>query len=116
MRVTRLNVAGEIAVAVAVYAVLVYELISSDMEARAAALVALAAGLAFCRVTITWLQRHPGELGKVQLGIALVIGGSFAFSDRLPRSAFLLLCAFVSGYLTAALVGLWLRLRTSHQA
>jgi hypothetical protein len=116
MRVTRLNVAGEIAVAVAVYAVLIYELISSAMTARAAALPALAAGLVCCRVTISWLRRHPGELGKVQLAIALVIGGSFAFSDRLPRSAFLLLCAFVAGYLTAALVGLWSRMRTSAQS
>ena len=113
MRVTRLNVAGEIAVAVVIYAVLIYELIYSDLTGWAVSLVALAAGLAFCRLTITWLRRHPGELGKVQLAIALVIGGSFAFADRLPRSAFLLLCAFVAGYLTAALVGLWSRLRSA---
>ena len=112
MRVTRLNVAGEIAVTVAVYAVLIYELIYGDSSGRALAAVALAAGLAVCRVTLAWLRRHPDELGKVQLAIALVVGGSFAFADRLPRTAFLLLCAFVAGYLTTALVGLWSRLQT----
>ncbi|MDX6578513.1 MAG: hypothetical protein QOJ47_62, partial [Gaiellales bacterium] len=33
--------------------------------------------------------------------------------DRLPRSAFLVLCAFVAGYLTMALAGLWSRLRAA---
>ena len=115
MRVTRLNVAGEIAVTVAVYAVLIYELIYSDVTGWALALVALAAGLAICRLTLTWLRQHPDELGKVQLAIALVVGGSFAFADRLPRTAFLLLCAFVAGYLTMALAGLWSRLRAADQ-
>jgi hypothetical protein len=106
MRVTRLNVAGEIAVAVAVLAVLIYELVYSDTTARAAALVALLAGAALCRLTIRWLRERPQETGKVQLAIALVIGGSFVFADRLPRTAFLLICAFVAGYLVTALAGL----------
>jgi hypothetical protein len=116
MRVTRLNVAGEIAVAVVVYAVLIYELIYSDVTGWALALVALAAGLAVCRVTITWLRGHPGELGKVQLAIALAVGGSFVFADRLPRTAFLLVCAFVAGYLTSALAGLRSGLRPQRGA
>ena len=106
MRVTRLNVAGEIAVVVAVWAVLVYELIFSDMAPRIAALAVFAVGVAACEVTMRWLRRHPDELGKVQLAIALAVGGSFVFADRLPRAAFLLLCALVAGYLTRALVGL----------
>ncbi len=106
MRVTRLNVAAEIAVACAVFAVLVYELIYSDTGARATAFAALLAGLALCQLTIRRLRRHPGETGTVQLAIALVIGGSFVFADRLPRTAFLLLCAFVAGLLAGALVGL----------
>ncbi len=106
MRVTRLNVAGEIAVAVVVLAVLVYELIYSDTAARAAALVAMLAGVGLFRLTISRLRQHPGEIGRVQLTIALVIGGSFVFADRFPRTVFLLLCAFVAGFLASALAGL----------
>jgi hypothetical protein len=106
VRVTRLNVAGEIAVAVAVLAVLIYELVYSETTARVAAFVALLAGAALCRLTIRWLRERPQESGKVQLAIALVIGGSFVFADRLPRTAFLLTCAFVAGYLVTALLGL----------
>jgi uncharacterized membrane protein len=106
VRVTRLNVAGEIAVAIAVVAVLVYELIYSGTAARAAALVALLAGVALCRLTISRLRQHPGELGRVQLAIALLFGGTFVLADRFPRTAFLLLCAFVAGFLASALAGL----------
>lgn len=112
MRVTRLNVAGEIAVAVAVYAVLIYELAYSELVPRIAALAVFVGGAVLCQLTIRWLRARPDELGKVQLAIALVIGGSFVFADRLPRSAFLLLCAVVAGYLTTALVGLRSSLRT----
>ena len=116
MRVTRLNVAGEIAVAVAVLAVLIYELVYSATTARATALVALIAGAGLCRLTIRWLRERPQETGKVQLAIALVIGGSFVFADRLPRTAFLLICAFVAGYLVTALAGLRGGLRAQRSA
>jgi hypothetical protein len=106
MRVTRLNVAGEIAVAVAVIAVLLYELVYADTAARALAIVALIAGAALCQVTTRWLRRRPDETGKAQLVIALCVGGSFVFADRLPRTAFVLVCAFVAGFLVTALVGL----------
>jgi hypothetical protein len=106
VRVTRLNVAGEIAVAVAVIAVLVYELVYAATAARVLAVVAIAAGAALCRVTTWWLRGRPDELGKVQLAIALCVGGSFVFADRLPRTAFALVCAFVAGFLATALVGL----------
>jgi hypothetical protein len=112
VRVTRLNVAGEIAVALAVLAVLVYELIYADTAGRVLALAALLAGAALCLLTIRRLRRHPAETGKVQLAIALVVGASFVFADRLPRTAFLLLCAVVAGFLGTALGGLRsLRLR-----
>jgi hypothetical protein len=111
VRVTRLNVAGEIAVAVAVLAVLVYELIYSDTAGRSLALVALLAGVALCRLTISWLRQHAGEIGKVQLAIALAIGGSFVFADRLPRTVFLLVCALVAGFLLTALAGIGSGLR-----
>ncbi len=106
MRITRLNVAGEIAVVIVVVAVLVYELIYSDTAARALAVVALVLGSALCRLTVRWLSGHPDEVGKVQLAIALVVGASFLLADRLPRSAFTLLCALVAGYLATALYGL----------
>jgi hypothetical protein len=106
VRVTRLNVAGEIAVAIAVMAVLVYELIYSGAAARATAIVALLAGVALCELTIRWLRQHPGDTGRVQLAIALLIGGSFVLADRFPRTAFLVLCAVVAGFLARALAGL----------
>jgi glucose dehydrogenase len=106
VRVTRLNVAGEVAVAIAVFAVLIYELAYSDLAPRVAALVVFGAGIVLCQVTVRRLRAHPGELGKVQLAIALVVGSSFVFADRLPRTAFLLLCAVVAGYLGMALLGL----------
>jgi hypothetical protein len=106
MRVTRLNVAGEVAVAVAVWAVLLYELVYSDLVPRIAAFAVFALGVLLCQATIRWLRDHPGGLSKVQLAIALTVGGSFVFADRLPRTAFLLLCAFVAGYLTSALAGI----------
>jgi hypothetical protein len=116
MRVTRLNVAGEIAVAVAVWAVLVYELVYSDLAPRVAAFAVFVVGALLCQVTVRRLRDHPGELGKVQLAIALAVGSSFVFADRLPRTAFLLLCAFVAGYLTSALVGLRSALRPQRGA
>ena len=106
MRVTRLNVAGEIAVVVVVIAVLVYELVYADAGARVLAIVALAAGGVLSRLTARRLREHPGETGRVQLAIALCVGGSFVFADRLPRTAFVLVCAFVAGFLATALVGL----------
>ena len=106
MRVTRLNVAGEIAVAVVVFAVLVYELVSSPLVPRIAALAVFCAGIVLCRLTLRRLREHPGELGIVQLVIALVVGSSFVAADRLPRTPFLLLCAVVAGYLGTALVAL----------
>jgi hypothetical protein len=106
VRVTRLNVAGEIAVVVAVVAVLVYELIYSDTTARVLAVLALALGIALCRITVRFLASRPDAVGKVQLAIAVLVGGSFLLADRLPRTAFTLLCAFVAGYLATALYGL----------
>jgi hypothetical protein len=106
VRVTRLNVAGEVAVAFAVLAVLIYELVYSDTAARVVAFLVLLAGAALCRLTIRWLRERPQETGKVQLAIALTIGSSFVFADRLPRTAFLLICAFAAGYLVTALAGL----------
>jgi drug/metabolite transporter (DMT)-like permease len=106
VRITRLNVAGEIAVVIVVVAVLVYELIYSDTAARALAVVALVLGSALCRLTVRWLSGHPDEVGKVQLAIALVVGASFLLADRLPRTGFTLLCALVAGYLATALYGL----------
>jgi hypothetical protein len=103
MRVTRLNVAGEIAVAVAVWAVLLYELVYSNLAPRIAAFAVFGLGALLCQATIRWLRAHPAELGKVQLAVALTVGGSFVFADRLPRTAFLLVCAFAAGYLTCAL-------------
>jgi hypothetical protein len=111
MRVTRLNVAGEVAVAVAVWAVLIYELAYSDLLPRLVSLAVLGAGALLCELTVRRLRDHPGELVKVQLAIALAVGGSFVFADRLPRTVFLLLCAFVAGYLTRALLGVWSGLR-----
>jgi uncharacterized membrane protein YoaK (UPF0700 family) len=111
MRVTRLNIAAEIAVTAAVWAVLVYELVYSELVPRIAAFAVFVVGALLCRVTVRWLRDHPGELGKVQLAIALAVGSSFVFADRLPRTTFLLLCAFVAGYLTSALVGLRSELR-----
>jgi hypothetical protein len=111
VRVTRLNVAGEIAVAIVVYAVLIYELAYSELGPRIAALVVLGAGVVLCQLTIHWLRDHPRDLGKVQLVVALAIGSSFVFADRLPRTAFLLLCALVAGFLSTALYGLRSSLR-----
>lgn len=111
MRATRLNVAGELAVVVAVVAVLVYELIYAGTGARLLAVAALLAGAALCQVTVRWLRGHAGETGKVQLAIALVVGGSFVMADRLPRTDFLLLCAVVAGFLGTALVGVGLGVR-----
>ena len=116
MRVTRLNVAGEIAVVVAVLAVLLYELVYADTAARVLAVVAVAAGAALCQVTTRWLRERPGETGKVQLAIALCVGGSFVFADRLPRTAFVLVCALVAGFLATALVGLRRSLRAQGSA
>ena len=116
MRVTRLNVAGEIAVAVAVLAVLIYELVYADTAARVLAFVALAAGAVLCRLTSRWLRERPDETGKVQLAIAVCVGGSFVFADRLPRTAFVLVCAFVAGFLVTALVGLRGSLRAQGSA
>jgi hypothetical protein len=112
VRVTRLNVAGEAAVVVAVVAVLAYELVYATAGARLLALAALCAGAVLCRITVRRLREHPGETGKVQLAIALVVGGSFVLADRLPRTGFLLLCAVVAGFLTTALAGL----RAEHSA
>jgi MFS family permease len=116
VRVTRLNVAGEIAVVVAVVAVLVYELIYSDTAARALAVAAVFLGVALCRLTVRWLAGRPDHVGKVQLAIALLVGGSFLLADRLPRTAFTLLCAFVAGYLATALYGLRSHLRAQGSA
>ena len=108
MRVTRLNVAGEIAVAVAVVAVLVYELIVSGTAARTASIVALLAGASRSAGSRSAGSRgSPPSTGKVQLAIALARSAARSCSPTgclAPCS--LLLCAFAAGFLATALFGL----------